>query len=290
MMKQENTNNTTADILLANIKFEWEKIFTWNNGEFSASEILSRFQNETVVNALNILKKSNRTLDLLYKVLEFSYINIWATDKDVTVNAYLKDLSDPNFLEIINWFNDNYKIDKSHIIIEILEDNYWELNQTTLNNIKELKKMWFRFSIDDLTFYEKEDDNNISLSILITLLENDIIPDFVKIDGPFLQKILNNEINEKWVKMFKNILDKLKTFWIQIVWEWIQDEKEWEIAKNLWIDLFQWRELEDSFSIDSFQTKSIPLNISNSVPINEELNVLFNYFKSEVNGQLNLVA
>ena len=289
-MIQKNKNDIDAERLLSSVEFVNEKMYTWNNWESTVSEILSRFKDETVMNALNILKKSNRTLDLLYKALEYSYKNVWT--KSLSLNAYLEDLSDPNFLEIINWLEENYDIDNSQIIIEILEDNYWKIDENTIKNIKSLQKLWFKISIDDLSLYENIEKNNLSAAILVELLDNDIIPDYVKIDGPFLQKIINNKVSTEWINMFKELLKKLKSLWVEIVWEWIHNEKEWIIAKELWVDLFQWRELKDDFNlqnniIEDTNKVNIPFSLKS---LNDEIIKLTNFFSNEVNETIYMAA
>jgi hypothetical protein len=161
-----------------------------------------------------------------------------------------------------------------------------------LKNIKKLKNMWFKISIDDLTIYNHETSNNISVSNLLTLLNNWVIPEFVKIDWSFLQKIIDEKISEKLINNFKEMIKYLKWLWIKIIWEWIQDEHDWKAAKELWIELFQWRDLKRDFNIETEDiTNDNIIHFDSSISwLNAKTISLFSFFRRKLNKQLELVA
>lgn len=86
---------------------------------------------------------------------------------------------------------------------------------------------------------------------LKTLIDNGIIPDYVKIDGALLQKLSDGkESHEEKINIYRTI-QILKAKGIQIIWEWIRHNRDGYFARKLWCTLFQWRDIDPSnFTLD----------------------------------------
>jgi len=245
---KENGFFEYTDELLENISFKQEAIRTWEKWWVELSEILTNFWNTNIAKALNSLKSTNRTYDLFRKVIKFAFEEVSSKNKWVSVNLYLEDLSISTFQFDLEELVKTYNIDNSKITFEILETNYWNLNWQVLKNLFFLKERWFKIAIDD--FIPNLEKDNTSYFILETLLKNDLVPEYVKIDWSYLQEILKwNKSNDE-IRLIKSMIKNFKSMWIKIIWEWIQSNQDWINAKKLWIDLFQWRYIDDNFTTD----------------------------------------
>ena len=93
---------------------------------------------------------------------------------------YLKDLGHPSFRNIITKATLNIKPSlRKFLILEVLEDKYGSLNRTVLDNLRWLKEQGFSLAIDDLFVGSHM---GLSIDILNAFIEEDLFPDYVKID------------------------------------------------------------------------------------------------------------
>lgn len=234
--------------LVSKISFKTEQIFTWDKQwEAEMTELLlDAWESNDTNNILNELKKEEITFLLFKKMLFFAFEEIKKNNTAHSINVYLKDLSNKKLIEIIKKYEEEYKLNPELLIFEILEYDYWTFNQDAIENLIKLKNKWYKFAIDD--FNLEADENDLSYNNLITMLEIWIKPDYVKIDWWYLQTILSNS-NYKSEKELRLIIKFLKANEVKVIWEWILDVKQWNIAKSLWIELFQWKYLKEDFYI-----------------------------------------
>ena len=191
---EENWFLEYTNELLSLLSFKKEKIRTWEKWWVEMTEILANFNWEDIWDVLESLKITNRTYDLFKKVILFTFEKVYNEQKWYSVNLYLQDFENENFIQDIEELEEQFQIDNSKITFEILETNYWFLNKRVLNNLKALKEKWFKIAVDD--FIPNLDDENKSYEIVEILLKNEIIPEYIKIDWQYLQSILKGEINK----------------------------------------------------------------------------------------------
>mgnify|MGYP003970505785 CR=1 FL=1 len=260
-----NSNDISkADNILNNMKFNKESFYTWENIDWFASveanELLSNFWKWNYTpDVLNLLQKTDKTFDLAKKMLSFAFDEIKNKKSSSSVNLYLKDINHPEFIPFLE---DNEElIENWMLILEILEYDYWVLDNQAVEKLKLLKSKWCKFAIDDFSLDYNEKD--LSFENLSLMLENNIIWewDYVKIDWAYLQKIFNDVIDRDQIRYLRSLIKFLKSKWIKVIWEWIWNTNEWYTAKSLGIDLFQWRNLDNSFELkNSEPIKSFTLN------------------------------
>ncbi len=258
-----HNNTINSKTLINNVQYKIEPIRTWNTDQewksiSELNEVLSNFGDmATTPEALDILKKEDKTFELFKTMFVFAISESQIHEKSASVNLYLKDFAHPDIVKITDEQENRYDFSPENICLEILEDNYWKIDEVVINNLILLKRKWYKLAIDDFSLGH---NNNISFENLITLLSNDIIPDYVKIDWKDLSQIFKWKLDKNKERELRLIIKFLKSQNIKIIWEWIWNIEEWHIAKNLWIELFQWKYLNDDFKlkekVHSFQASS----------------------------------
>lgn len=289
-------NEHEIDDLIKNLAYVKEPVKTWELDEDWKSihvlyELLSSFWKwVTTQNALDSLKKYDKTFLLFQKMLFFASEEIEKTDNYFSINMFLKDLSNPLLRDEISKKESEFDIDSSKLIFEVLEYDYWKLDTSAINNLIFLNEKWYKISIDDFSL--EPGLENLSLENLIILFKNGIIIDYVKIDWKYLKKIFNWLVTEKQINELRKVIKFLKTKNVGIIWEWIWNIEEWYIARNLWINLFQWKYLTDEFNLLDSERKNINLKVSQiiSPPIlkiegvlHSEILYLIELFSSAIN-------
>jgi EAL domain-containing protein (putative c-di-GMP-specific phosphodiesterase class I) len=116
------------------------------------------------------------------------------------------------------------KIDTKRIIIEVLEEEFWE-EEVILLNIIEFKKRWFKIAIDDFwTGY-----SNFSRLVSIK-------PDFLKIDWGLIKKLSDPMIYD----IVENITKLWHLLWAKTIAEFVATNDIQKKIEALWIDYSQW--------------------------------------------------
>jgi hypothetical protein len=154
-----------------------------------------------------------------------------------SVNAYVADITHPDFRFLITKLMPFYtKKEQSDVVIELLEYRHGNLNGEYINNIKWLRKMWFRIKIDDCDILWI-DKNGVSMEIFEAVGSE---CEWIKIDHR-----TSNEITEWGLSIaFKNRLWKrvksLLSGKQSITAEWIRSSTDiWELWRTLWVTKFQ---------------------------------------------------
>lgn len=242
-----------SEVLINNVQYKTEPIRTWGTDENWKSiseldEVLSNFGNmATTPEALDTFKKENKTFELFKTMFVFAISESQIQGKPASVNLFIKDFAHPDIINFIDRQEGRFDFSPENICLEILEDNFWRIDNNVLNNLIELKKRWYQFAIDDFSL--ELDNNDMSFENLVILLSNCIIPNYVKIDWKYLSQIFEWKITKEKTTELRLIIKFLKNQGVKIIWEWIWNIEEWYIAKSLWIELFQWKYLNEDFEL-----------------------------------------
>lgn len=225
------------------LTLEWEQY---------AQEWLVRFWDGVgVLDGLSRLQKFGLPGLLTDRILRdlIPAITSW---KRRSVNVFLKEFWGNDFKmkinEIIKRIPDIHQ--RKGLIFEILETKYGTLNRRAIENIRFLQDSGFSIAIDDLCVCGSE--SRMSLEIFDILLEEGIVPDYIKIEWQYCEEIRDGKISEyhlhhlREIVWYCSILPRKP----KIILEWIQDtDHAFQVLDALWmadkIDyLFQGRNIK----------------------------------------------
>lgn len=221
------------------------------DGRVHIREWLIRFWDDVWVSEwLERLKHMWWTGELMKKIVQDSLPDI-TEDKKRAVNIYVKDLSDRFFVDkimyMVRWIP---KSKRKHLIFEILEEKYGTFNNQVLKNIQFLQREWFSIAVDDLYILNNTPEC-MSKEILESLIEADIYPDYIKIDGRQIDGIYKWELSSFEIGHLKEIIGYFSLLPNKPVFilEWIQNtDHAIQITNLLWRNgiefLFQWMHIK----------------------------------------------
>ncbi len=153
----------------------------------------------------------------------FKYIQ--GRNYEFSINITEEDLQDSTLVSYIEELSEKYSIKKSKVIFELLETVTANGDKKILSNLKKLQKAGFKIAIDDFG------TNHSNINILHSL---DI--EYIKIDGIFIENILNDERSLKVVRSIVKLANSIGT---KTVAESVSNEKILEKVKELGIDYSQ---------------------------------------------------
>lgn len=220
-----------------------------------SNEILFRLNdyNNAHISFLEELRAKKETFVIFTKVCRKAFIDQVSTWARININLEIQDLLHPLFLHFIDELSRELKVNPFMINFEILEnDDITDDNKMILvSKIKELSKRWFNITIDDLfSWYSNKQRIDF-------LLWENVNLSMVKIDWKFMQKAylcykywyecdnLKTDLSIGDIEELRKYIWELKTFWIDIVAEWIETEDMLEFSKSLWIEYYQWYLFQD---------------------------------------------
>lgn len=148
------------------------------------------------------------------------------------------------------------------LVFEILEDEYGQMNEQALENIRFIKnELHAKIAIDDYHDEGEASMGNISADILWILDEEKLLPDFIKIDGKTVRWILDNTINVRYIAHLRELIQQYSLQNTEFIFEWVQNteealkiEKLFQIYKNNastqkiteWVKFsYQWEKLKE---------------------------------------------
>ncbi len=190
---------------------------------------------------LDIAKKSSAYLKITQIVLEHSFAILNNSTVDISINLSALDIESKNMRKKILEFLRSYKDEAHRVVFELLEDEGIRDFEVVKKFITEVKKYGVKIAIDDF---------GAGYSNYERLL--DYQPDILKIDGCLIRDI---ETSSYSLSAVKSIVTFAKEQNLQTVAEFIENEKIYEIVKDLGID----------FSQGYYFGKPEPLNFSKSV-------------------------
>jgi len=174
---------------------------------------------------LDVAKKSNYYPKITAVVLEHSFKMLKKCDADVSINLSALDIEQKSTRKKIFELLEIYKKDAHRIVFELLEDENIKNFSLVTKFITLVKEYGVSIAIDDF---------GAGYSNFERLL--DYQPDILKIDGSLIRNI---ETSEYSLSVVKSIVTFAKEQNIQTVAEFIENEKIYEITKNLGIDFSQ---------------------------------------------------
>lgn len=119
----------------------------------------------------------------------------------------------------------HYRISPDRVIFEILENDHWNGSSNSTRSLQELKEIGCKIAIDDF---------GVERSNFERLIE--IQPDFIKIDGKFIQGIHENQTS---YRLAAAITEMAHTIGAKVVAEFVSNQEELEAVKSLSIDYSQ---------------------------------------------------
>lgn len=196
------------------LTYEWE---LW------AEEFLVRFNNWlSTYNWLLQLQELWHTEDLVVKML-WAAIHAAKEGRRVSINLYIKDLSSNHLLTLIHELTEYLPSQyRKNIIFELLEERYGMIDEKFIKHVRFIQENWFSIAIDDL--YVSEQNKWMSIEILDELLEAEVYPDYIKLDGKHSMAIRDGSISKSELGKIGSLIWQFaykKS--ITVVAEWIQD-------------------------------------------------------------------
>lgn len=153
----------------------------------------------------------------------FEYIK----DKEFefSINITEDDLLDNSLVSYIEEMADKYKIKKDKVVFELLETITANDDKTILGNLTKLQTQGFKIALDD--FGANHSNINILHSLEI---------EYIKIDGIFIENILEDEKSQKVVK---SIIKLARSIGTEVVAESVSNEEIYNKIKELGIHYSQ---------------------------------------------------
>lgn len=226
--------------------------FSAINGEFCGSEALIRYfdEDDTIVSPMDFIPamEYNETvhmIDLYVFRHVCEYISGWIEAgkniKPVSVNISHCTIVRPNFMENLMdiWFD--YNIPKDSIVIEVSEDKVKGGLSDVLDKIVELKNNGFHIAID-----------NYGAKYADLFLFSEVKFDTLKLDRELVHKL---ETDEKTCMISKSVIDICKNYNISVVAEGVENEKEYDILKEMGCDEAQGYLFDKPMSWNRFEEK-----------------------------------
>ncbi len=174
---------------------------------------------------LNIAKKGKYYSQITNIVLKNSFEVLKNINTDISINLSALDIED-NFTRecIFNLLKENKK-NTSRVIFELLEDENVKNFQTIKLFIYEIKKFGVKIAIDDFGAGYSNFERLLGFQ-----------PDILKIDGCLIKDITTNNYS---LSVVKNIVSFAKEQNMQTVAEYIENEKIYNLVKDIGIDFSQ---------------------------------------------------
>lgn len=144
---------------------------------------------------------------------------------DIGINISGQSLSDPEFLDYVKKISEQHEINPYRVWFEITETAMVSNFSCAEIFIKELKKIGFRFALDDF---------GSGLSSFSYLKNLDV--DCIKIDGSIVRDVANNPVSREMIESIKRIAGVMN---IETVAEFVENKEIYSILKNSGVDYYQ---------------------------------------------------
>ena len=169
---------------------------------------------------------------MIKKVFEFASNN---PNSSFSFNLSWEDLSNSDIISLIEEELKKYEIINIwNLTAEVLEWE-WKDYEKIKTSILQLKKLWLKIAIDDY-WAEYSNINRIN-----ELLDAEI-PDYIKIDWSLIRRLtdLNQKKSASAKADIENIIKKAWLYWVETVWEFIENLELELLCKHMWITYWQW--------------------------------------------------
>ncbi|MDD3343880.1 MAG: EAL domain-containing protein [Sulfurospirillaceae bacterium] len=193
-------------------------------------ECLVRIEDEqNVISPAYFLEAARRSglMSNLTRIMINKSFKIFAgTSLQFSINITNEDLLNDTFINFLVLKQQQYHIEPSRVIFEILEDIILsDLNPIPLKNLNKLKTMGYKLALDDFG----NDRSNFSRLETIGV-------DFIKIDGQFIKEIDKNIRNQNIVETITTLAKKIR---VQVIAEFVSTKEEFKIIQQLGIHFSQ---------------------------------------------------
>lgn len=204
----------------------FQPILSTKDNTITKFESLARvIENGTIIPPFQFLE-ATRQLHLLPQLTTIILLEaakkFTNTSNSFSINITTQDLSDNKLLEFFDKTCEKYNIDKSKVILEILEDENFYHHEKT---IKSLFQKGYSIAIDDF---------GIGYSNFKKL--QDIKAKFIKIDGSLIKNITTNKQD---LEIVKSIALYAKSINAKTIAEFVSNEEIYNTLKTLDIDFMQ---------------------------------------------------
>jgi len=197
------------------------------NKKICKYETLMRLKNSNSISTaylLEIAKKSRLYYELTKIMIDKTFKKFKNSDISFSINLTMLDIDNENMRKFI--LNKLHKFQKaSNVSFEIVESEDIKNSQNAFEFIQKLKKYGCKILIDDFGSGYANFDYLLSLGA-----------DGVKIDGSLIKNILNDKNAQIIVKTIINFAKEVN---MQVIAEYVENEKTFEYLKTLGVDCFQ---------------------------------------------------
>lgn len=173
---------------------------------------------------LDISKKSNQYTKLTKIVIEKSFKRFENLPFEFSVNISYEDIEEPGFLDFIKEMMQKYKVG-NRVVFEILEDENVKNYSFLISFIDEIKALGCKVAIDDFGSGYSNFEHLLKMNV-----------DYLKIDASLIKNIATDENS---YKITKTIIEFAKSLNLQTIAEFVENEKIFDIIKDLGADFSQ---------------------------------------------------
>ena len=203
----------------------FQGIYNNKTGEIKKYEALARLEVDGKIYApyyfIEIAKNSGFFTEITKIMIDksFAYLTQHAKDITISINITEDDLHSKKLKEYLLERLAFYHLKSEQIILEILEGVSTSGAKNSIIQLKELKEAGFKLSIDDF---------GVEYSNFERISELDV--DFIKIDGKYIK---NLDTSEKSYKIVKAISEFASSMDIDVVAEFVENERIQKIVKEM---------------------------------------------------------
>ncbi len=212
------------------IQVHFQPILDNSRHDITKYEVLCRIEDKdkTIYYPNDFLASAivaGRMSDITRVVIDKSFKYFKDKSHSFSINATREDFEAEYLVEYISYKCDYYGIDPSRVYIEILENISAESTRGYLQQIRDLKALGCKISIDDFGV----DSSNFSRMMQIQA-------EILKIDGHFIQHLLHDE-NARII--VENIVEFSQKIGSKTVAEYVDSQEIFDLVKQLGIDYSQ---------------------------------------------------
>jgi len=224
--------------------------FSYKENKVVAFELLSRIIDEEgdIVEPRYYISTLEQTgiISLLDKKMTekaFAILRRWEDEgrrlMPISVNVARQEFVKPDFVKRMKDLQRMFNVDPKYIEFEILESSFLENSELILKTSKELRDLGFHVSVDDFG------SGYSSLNQLAN-----IPADTIKLDKKFANKSLKTD---KGKLVVKSLVKMLKDIDYQVVFEGIETEEQYELAREFECDSIQGYIIDKPIPVGKFE-------------------------------------